>query len=115
MPISEVLEPAIHYAESGFPVSELIAHQWADGMEKLSQFQSGREFSINGEAPRNGQTVTLPGLGKVLRDISEGGRDAFYRGPVADKIAGFVQQLGGWITVEAVSYTHLTLPTIYSV
>ena len=106
MPISEVLEPAIHYAESGFPVSELIAHQWADGMEKLSQFPSGRELSINGEAPRNGQTVILSGLGKVLRDIAEGGRDAFYRGQIAEKIADFVQQLGGWITVEDLAQHH---------
>ena len=100
MPISEVLQPSIQYAESGFPVSELIASQWAEGMAKLNQFPSGRELSIDGEAPRHGQTIRLPELGTVLRNIAEGGRDAFYRGEVAQKMADFVQQIGGWITVE---------------
>ncbi len=100
MPLSSVLAPAIAYAENGYPVSPVIAQQWSEAVAKLSQLPSGQELLLNGNAPRSGEIMRLPELGKILRDIAEGGRDCFYDGPLAEKIANFVQSEGGWITTE---------------
>ena len=98
MPLSEVLKPAIRYAEEGFPVTDFIAHQWSGQQARLSALPSGQEMLLNGRPPRQGEMMRLPTLGKTLRAIAEGGSDAFYHGEIAGKIAGFVQEQGGWIT-----------------
>src|SRR5918992_796498 len=78
MPLSDVLKPAIQYAEEGFPVSDIIAHQWANQVTKLSQFPSGQEMLLNGRAPKHGEVMRLPTLGCTLRTVAEGGSAAFY-------------------------------------
>ena len=98
MPMSQVLQPAIRYAEEGFPVSDIISHQWAGQIGKLNQFPSGQEMLADGRAPRPGDLMKLPTLGKTLRAIAEGGAQAFYTGKVAEKMASFIQEHGGWLS-----------------
>lgn len=100
MSLSDVLQPAIQYAEEGYGVTDVIAYQWANDYNKLARFPSGQEFLVDGRAPREGEVIRLPNLGRTLRDIAEGGPDAFYRGPIARKIADYVQLRGGWMTPE---------------
>ena len=107
MPLKKVLEPAILYAEEGYPVSDIIAWVWAGAMPKLAQHLSGpgpgAELSLQGRAPRHGEVVRLPELAGTLRTIAEGGPEAFYRGELAGKIAAFVQEKGGWLSSEDMS------------
>ena len=100
MPLSRLLEPAIRYAEDGFPVSEVIAWQWENNLPKLRSYPSGEEFLVDGNAPSKGDRMRLPTLATTLRAIAEGGCEAFYHGPIAEKMASFVQEHGGWLTVE---------------
>ncbi|SVB49272.1 uncharacterized protein METZ01_LOCUS202126, partial [marine metagenome] len=100
MPLSEVLKPAIQYAEEGFPVSDIVAYQWQRDVEKLQLHPSGNELLLNGRAPNEGDVFFMPNLAKVLRGIAEAGPDAFYKGPVAEKIAAYIQELGGWMTTQ---------------
>ncbi len=100
MPLADVLQPAIEYAEEGFPVSDVISHQWAGQAPKLAELPSGHEVLLNGRAPREGEVMTLPTLGKTLRGIAEGGSQYFYTGKVAEKMASFVQEHGGWLATE---------------
>ena len=100
MPLAHVLQPAIHYAEEGFPVSDMIAFLWNRGMPQLSQKPSGAEFMVDGRPPRHGDLMRLPGLAKTLRTIAEGGPDAFYKGDLANKMAGYVQECGGWLSTD---------------
>ena len=100
MPLSEVLKPAIHYAEEGFPVTEIIAYQWNRVVEKISRLPSGQELLIDGRAPKHGETMTIPTLGGTLRTISEGGSQGFYQGKIGEKMAAFVQEQGGWLANE---------------
>ncbi|MBM3925871.1 MAG: gamma-glutamyltransferase [SAR202 cluster bacterium] len=98
MPLADVLAPAIEYAEKGYPVSPIIAQGWADGFPKLAAHASGSELMYKGQPPRTGQVMKLPELAKSLRLIAEGGRDAFYKGPIAQKISSYIQEKGGWLT-----------------
>ena len=70
MPLSKVLEPAIHYAENGFPVSDIISVQWRQELGKLSAFPSGTEMLPNGSTPSKGDLVKIPTLADTLRSIA---------------------------------------------
>ena len=100
MPMKKVLEPAIDYANNGFPVSELIAYYWDRSVPRLSP-QPGSfkdTFTINGKAPRKGQIFKNPELGNTLSLIAQQGREAFYQGEIADKIDSFMKANGGYIS-----------------
>ena len=111
MTLREVLQPAIDYALNGYAVSEVIAHGWGgeDTITKLNHRPSGSQMlpgsAANG-APRYGEVVTLPELGRTLQMIAEGGSDAFYKGEIAKKTADFVQSEGGWLTEEDLANHH---------
>ena len=100
MPFSKVLEPAIHYASEGYPVSEIISTHWIRNFEKLNSHPSGTELLLDGGRPQPGDVMRMPELANTLQTIAEGGADAFYRGPLAEKIASYVQQQGGWLNSE---------------
>ena len=100
LPMAEVLKPAIDYANQGFPVSELIAYYWASG-RRLARFPGFADtFLPDGKAPAKGEIFRNPKLASTLKAIAEGGRDAFYRGEIAETIAEFMQQNGGYISTE---------------
>ncbi|ELY95733.1 gamma-glutamyltransferase [Natrialba hulunbeirensis JCM 10989] len=93
--LGDVLEPAIHYATEGYPVSPIIAHHWS-GAEDLFTDENAREaYLFDGESPDPGQVVTLPKLGKSMQQIADEGADAFYEGEIADAIVEEIQDAGG--------------------
>ena len=100
MSLSQVLQPAIEYARDGFPVSDVIAFQWSNQLDKLSQLPSGQEILLNGRTPTEGEIMPIPTLARTLSAIAEGGAEAFYKGALAEKIAAFVQEQGGWLSTE---------------
>ena len=100
MGMADVLRPAIEYAENGYPVSEMIAFQWAGAESRLKQHYSGEELLLNGRAPRAGEVMAVPALADTLRTIAYGGADAFYKGRIAERIASFLQERGGWLTTQ---------------
>jgi gamma-glutamyltranspeptidase/glutathione hydrolase len=114
MELSRVLEPAIRTAEEGYPVTDWIAATWERQVEKLLRSpgwesgdftngppqESGGELLLDGRAPRVGEVMRLETLAGTLRAIAEGGRDAFYRGDLARRIAEHVQRYGGWLAEE---------------
>jgi len=107
MSMSDVLQPAIEYAAAGYPVSEIIAFQWAGAEARLKRHPSGNELLLNGRAPKRGETMRMRTLAATLRTIADGGAAAFYEGEPAARIAEFVQQQGGWLTAEDMArHTH---------
>lgn len=100
MPMSEVLKPAITYASEGYPVSPIISSHWVVSEPKLAAHPSGNELLLDGRAPRPGEVMRLPELARTLQTIADGGASAFYRGPLAERTARFVQELGGWLTTD---------------
>ena len=99
--MAAVLEPAIDYARHGFPVSEIIAHQW-DLIVRFGVLQhpdARRTFTIEGRAPRLGEVFRVPLLAATLERIGNGGADEFYRGAIAEQIVAFSHANGGVHTV----------------
>jgi gamma-glutamyltranspeptidase/glutathione hydrolase len=96
LPFSEILAPAIHYAENGFPLSEVIARGWARSQEMLAAHPSSKEtFLIDGRSPRAGEVFRNPDLARSLRRIAEKGRDGYYKGPTAEAILAISAETGG--------------------
>ena len=95
LPMSEVLAPAVSYARAGFPVSELIAYYWDRGGNLLKDYPGFAEtFLPNGRAPKKGEIFQNPRLADTLEQLAAGGRDAFYRGDIADAMDAFCQRTG---------------------
>jgi gamma-glutamyltranspeptidase/glutathione hydrolase len=103
----EVLQPAIDYAEDGFPVSQRIALEWhlpealplTDCCTSLDP-DSVATWYIEGRPPVAGQTYRNPDLAKTFRLLQEQGRDAFYKGEIARAIVAKSTALGGSMTLE---------------
>lgn len=94
--MSQVLAPAIRLAEEGFPVAPLTAYFWSRGADRqLKSAPGGSELTIDGRAPRAGEIFRNPGLGCTFRTLAEGGKDAFYRGQIAEAITEVVERAGG--------------------
>ena len=100
MSLGELLQPAISYALEGFPVSKIVSLAWQSNEAKLMHRPSGLELLPGGRAPQFGESVRLPELGSTLREIAEGGSEAFYKGETAQRICAFVQAEGGWLTLQ---------------
>lgn len=100
--LAQALQPAIDLAENGFPVSPIIAGQWAAEVDRLKRDEGAKAlFLIDGtRAPRAGEWFRNPDLAGSLRAIAKGGPAVLYGGPLGRKIVDRVKQLGGFLTLE---------------
>ncbi len=100
LPIEEILQPAIEYAEEGFPVSELIAYYLNQSVPWMSErYPNVREtYTMEGQVPQKGDIFKNPYLANTYRKIAKGGRDAYYKGDIARTIAAFIKEQGGFLT-----------------
>jgi len=97
LPMAEILEPVIAYAEEGFPVSDLIAYYWKRSVKILISQPGGfaETYAVDGRAPVSGEIFRNPDLANTYRILGAEGRDAFYRGTIADRIDTFFLRNGG--------------------
>ncbi len=101
MPIAEILAPAIRLAEDGFPVAPFTSYFWQRGAERQLRSAPGRlALTLDGRGPRAGEIFRNPGLARTFRAVAEGGKEAYYRGDIAQSIARVVQTAGGVMTVD---------------
>jgi gamma-glutamyltranspeptidase / glutathione hydrolase len=103
LPWKDLFQPAIAYAEEGFPVTEAIAESWsgAGTARKLkAQEESARVFLVKGKAPVEGEVFKNPDLAHAYRLIAEKGPEAFYKGEIAAAILKTSAKLGGTMTAE---------------
>jgi gamma-glutamyltranspeptidase/glutathione hydrolase len=99
--LANALAPAIHHALDGFPVSELIAANWARNAPLMREYpDTAKAYLYNGQAPTVGQVVQLSALGRSFERIAEHGIDIFYEGEIGQAIAQAVQQEGGFLSIE---------------
>jgi len=100
LPMSDVLAPAIEYAESGFPVSELIAYYWGRSTHLRRYPGFAETFLPNGRAPAKGEIFRNPMLARTLRRLADEGRDVFYKGDIARTIDAYMKKNGGYLSYE---------------
>lgn len=99
--LSRALQPAIAYAEEGFPVGPGLSRALAFMHTAERTHRSFHEhFLSDGAAPTPGSILRVPALGRTLRAIADHGPEIFYRGAIAEQIAAFFQREGGLITVD---------------
>jgi gamma-glutamyltranspeptidase/glutathione hydrolase len=100
LPWKEIFQPAIFYAENGYPVPELIRAFWADAASVLQQ---PTVLLPNGKAPALGEIFHNPELAKALRLVAQDGSKAFYEGDIAQAILSTSRDLGGTMAAEDLS------------
>jgi gamma-glutamyltranspeptidase / glutathione hydrolase len=99
--LDELLQPAIRYADQGFPVHGRVSWEWDQEVSRLrADDNAARIFLPNGRAPKPGEVIRNPQLADTLRRVGKEGRDGFYAGPVAEDIVGRLRELGGLHTLE---------------
>jgi gamma-glutamyltranspeptidase/glutathione hydrolase len=99
--LSQALQPAIRYAERGFPVSPRLNADINESKKKVAADpELARIFLPNGEAPPVGSLLKQPELAKTLRAIATSGPDVIYKGAIAKQIAQFMDREGGLLTAD---------------
>ncbi|HLU83196.1 MAG TPA: gamma-glutamyltransferase family protein [Trueperaceae bacterium] len=96
LPFEDLFQPAISYAEAGFPVSPGVARGWAGAAKVLGiRPDFAQAFMPGGSTPAAGTTWRFPAQARSLRLIAESGGDAFYRGELADAMVAAAAAEGG--------------------
>jgi gamma-glutamyltranspeptidase/glutathione hydrolase len=114
--LADVLQPAIRYAQDGFPLTPVIADDWV-GQENFLKRDSAATatFLPNGRSPKAGEWFRNPDYANTLRTIARDGIGTFYGGPLGQKLVARVQQLGGFLTLEDLKKNQPTWVTPMSV
>lgn len=101
MKLADVLRPAIHYAEKGFPVAELTAESWRESESRLKADEGAASaYLMDGRSPKAGEIFKNPRMAQTLRKVAEGGADMFYKGEIAEKIVRCSEKKGGLFTLK---------------
>jgi len=99
--LPDVLAPAIHIAEQGYPVTEWVANLWANNAQVVRENdEAAHVYLINDQPPKAGQLFKNPDLAWSLKQIATGGRDAFYKGELARRIVKLSQGHDGLMTLD---------------
>ncbi|RAV27640.1 gamma-glutamyltransferase [Sinomicrobium soli] len=109
LPFHEILEPVIRLAEKGVAVTA----------KQEKNLERNRELfiEVNGDSTffstpfHQGDTIKYPALARTLKRIQKEGRDGFYRGETARKLAAFIRNTGGIITEEDLARYQATWRT----
>src|SRR5216684_1979988 len=84
LPWKDLFAPAIYYAQHGYAVPEIIQDYWVSEEAKMQKTEEARRvFLPGGKVPELGSSFNNPDIARSLRLIAEKGRDAFYKGEIA--------------------------------
>ena len=96
-----LLQPAIKAAEEGYVVAPRIAFDWKNQFEKLKKGTNTERYLLpHGKPAVAGDVIRQPELGKTLRAIAKDGRDAFYKGAIAEDMVETLRGIGGLHTLD---------------
>ncbi len=99
--LSDVMEPAIRLAETGFPVSQELAHEFVEEKKSLEKFAFSRHIFLNDEKMlKPGDTLRQPELAATLKRIAKNGASEFYAGDTAHTVVDDIAKNGGLITLD---------------
>ncbi len=125
LPLSRLVEDAIHYAEHGIVVTRSQAEATAAKLAELGRVPGfAQRFLVDGQAPGAGSLLRQTQLAATLRHLVRHGIADFYDGELARAIAGDLAALGSPLTLAdleghsaelraPVALTH-SLGTVYN-
>ena len=100
-PLARLLEPAMSYAQEGFPLPPRIASYYPSQTPKLARFPTSRAILTRDGAPyQAGDILRQSNLARTLQRVASGGRDEFYRGETSRELVRAVQEAGGLFSEE---------------
>lgn len=107
--LAELIAPAVELARAGIPIENGRADS-LHAPNRLGLYPSSRAIFYDGDKPLpRGSLLKQPDLATTLEAIAKDGPDAFYHGPIADKIVAAVKSIGGIITKEDLADYRVTL------
>ncbi len=99
--LGAALQPAIRYARDGFPITPIIASQWADETALLQRDSAAAAtFLPGGRAPRTGEWFTNRDYARTLQAIATSGIGTFYGGVMGRRIVARLKALDGFVTLD---------------
>ncbi len=99
--LAQALAPAIAYARDGFPVSPIIAAQWANETEFLTRDAgAAATYLPGGRAPRAGEWFRNPDYARTLQAIADSGVGLLYGGALGQRLVAHLERLGGFLTLD---------------
>jgi gamma-glutamyltranspeptidase/glutathione hydrolase len=105
--LAKAIQPAIRYADQGFPVTPVISEDWRDAAQVLERDEGARATFLlpdssgpHRHAPHAGEWFRNPDYARTLRAIASGGPGVFYGGPLGAKLVARVHELGGFLTID---------------
>ncbi len=128
LPFEQLFQPAIRYAEQGFPVSPETSRAWQSAEsvfvpQTRPEFQPFKQVFFKGDrAPQAGEVWGSTAHAATLREIAATGGESFYRGQLATQISNFASDTGGllqasdlaqhtseWVQPISTTYRDLTV------
>lgn len=107
LPWEQLFEPAIHYAENGFPVSAHLARKLAESRALAERSpEAAALFLHDGEPYAEGETLVQRDLARSLQSLASDGPEAMYTGDLAAAIAGYLAARGGVLSGEDFANQH---------
>jgi gamma-glutamyltranspeptidase/glutathione hydrolase len=98
LPFEDLFVDALRHAQDGFPVSPVIARQWALAVPELGGQPGFDAFMPGGRAPRVGEIWRFPDQAQTLEDIARSRGESFYSGRLAGAIESFARAHGAALT-----------------
>ena len=107
LPLERVLQPAVDYARYGYPVGVNVGKLWKQSYgiyrEAIGEELSNNwyeMFSVCGRCPVIGEKWRCEALAQTLEEIAATYAESFYRGALAERIAAFSEQTGGYLSLD---------------
>ena len=99
MELADLLKPAIHYAENGFPITDKYSDSIRITNNYLGQYKGWKSLFVpNGTAPEAGFVLKQKDLASSLKEIAQDGPESFYRGHLMERITKGLADEGSVLT-----------------
>lgn len=98
LPIKDIIDPVITLIEQGVVVTEKQAARLEHYREQILKVNGDNTLFFN--TCYAGDTLKYPALASTLKRIVKNGRDEFYKGETAKVLSRFIQDQGGYVTME---------------
>ena len=104
MDFNLLFKNAIEYAEKGFPVTEVVAYYLKLSSENFINYPNFKKtWMPDGKIPSKGEIFKNPNLAITYKKIASSYGEDFYKGTIANEIVNFINNQGGYFSLEDLS------------